>query len=636
MKLQSTHYKRNVYLDNIKLSEVHKLLKEKYQNKGHATVEIVTVEECIGRRTAKALYAIVSAPYYNGAAMDGICVKYDNVKGVNEKHGIILTRGTDYEEVDTGDPIKEGYDAVIMIEDVEEISFDQVIIKEPVSPWQHVRPAGEDIVVGELILASDELITPVALGALVAGGYRQIPVYKIPTVAILSTGTEIIKDPDELIKGKILDSNSYMLTGLVKQYGGNPICYPPMKDNRGLLRDEVAKLTRDHDIVILGAGSSAGREDYTKSIIEELGEVYVHGICIKPGKPAIIGEIDEKPVIGIPGYPVAAYMVMEQLVKPLISFYGTQTKKTDNWMTAYLSNTLNSTLKYEEYVRVKIGKVSGRYVAMPLKKGSGITMSLVKADGLVKIGQESEGIPAGSEVRVKLLKDLERIDNTLVITGSHDILLDILNELLHQSDNKISISSTHMGSMGGILAMKRRECHIAPIHLVDEETGVYNETYKRRFFEDDQVTLVKGVKRIQGLYVKAGNPKGIKCIGDLVREDIVMVNRQKGAGTRVLLDILLKRAGIDWNRINGYNRVMSTHTMVANAVLTETADVGVGIYAVAKAMDLDFIPIGEEEYDFLVDNKIIETDMFKSFLQVLQSEAFKTRLVELGGYATNK
>jgi putative molybdopterin biosynthesis protein len=287
-----------------------------------------------------------------------------------------------------------------------------------------------------------------------------------------------------------------------------------------------------------------------------------------------------------------------------------------------------------EYVRVKLGMVDGRLIATPLNRGAGATMSLVRADGMLVIPQNSEGIEAGEIVQVELTKNIDDIMNTIVSIGSHDLIMDMIGSLMHRKDSGKSLSSAHVGSMGGLIALRRGEAHMAPIHLLDEETGIYNESYIRKLLPGMKIALVKGVKRIQGMMVKGGNPKNITGFKDFTREDVQFVNRQNGAGTRILVDYMLKKEGVDPASVNGYEREMTTHMAVAASVSSGSADVGVGVLSAAKAMGLDFIPIGEEDYDFAILSKYLELDMFKQFINIIKSEDFKDILLDLGGYGT--
>ena len=283
-------------------------------------------------------------------------------------------------------------------------------------------------------------------------------------------------------------------------------------------------------------------------------------------------------------------------------------------------------------MRVKLGKVDGKLIATPLDRGAGIMMSLVKADGLVIVSQKTEGIEAGEEIDVQLLRGLSDIEGTLVSIGSHDVMLDIIGNLIHMKYPKTNFSSTHTGSMGGLIALKRGECHLAPIHILEPKNGKYNVDAILTYFKKEELVIVKGVGREQGLMIEKGNPKGIESIKDIAREGILFVNRQKGSGTRLLTDHILREEGIDKKLINGYQREMTTHTSVASAVQTGSAHVGVGVLSVAQAFKVDFIPVGFEEYDFALPKKYLQKKEIKEFIEILRSDELKRELDQLGGY----
>lgn len=627
------HRHRNLYLSNLELEEGKSLfLKELGDIREVLDKEKIKVIDSLGRITSQPVFARLSSPYYNAAAMDGIAVKSSATYEADESTPLRIKLNEDFVYVDTGDVIEEPYDSVIMIEDIVEIDDKTVEIIRAASPWQHVRPVGEDIVASEMIVSAFHKIRPVDIGALLSGGLIEIEVIKKPKIGIVPTGTEIIEPEEEIGPGKIIESNSRMFEALVKEYGGIPQRYNTIKDDYGLIKNEIKKAINENDIVVINAGSSAGTEDFTSQIIRELGSVIVHGIAIKPGKPAILGKIENKPIVGIPGYPVSAYFVFEAFVKPLI--FKTLNIKEPKRITekATLSKRMVSSLKHREYTRMKLGKVNDKLIATPLNRGAGVTMSLVKADGIAIIPKNIEGFEAGEEIEVELLKDLEDIENTIVSIGSHDILMDILANIIHKNNSNINLSSAHVGSLGGIMAIRRGEAHIAPVHLLDEKNGEYNISYINKFLKNKGIALIKGVKRQQGMIIEKGNPKGIKGLEDLLRDDIVFVNRQKGSGTRILLDYKLKENNIDGIHIKGYDREMTTHMTIASAILSKTADVGIGIQSAANVMGLDFIPIGEEEYDFIIEEKFLNEENIKAFIEGLKSKEFKNELSEIGGY----
>lgn len=621
--------KRNLYLDTKPVEEAAELYLNALRPVVTIQYETIPVTESLNRVTRHATYAKYSSPLFNASAMDGIAVISERTVAATEVAPVTLKEKEDYIVVDTGDPIHPPYDAVIMAEDLVETK-DGVQITASAAPWQHVRPIGEDIVAGEMILPSRHKIRPIDVGVLLSAGITRIEVVKRPRAAIFPTGTEIIEPEDTPREGSIIESNSRMFENMVIEAGGEARRFPPIIDDYEQIRDNIAKAVSEYDMVIVNAGSSAGTEDYTVHVLRELGEVIVHGVAIKPGKPVILAVVEGKPVIGLPGYPVSAYIGFENFVLPVLAMMGQTALKKNEVVTASVSKRLVSSLRHKEYVRVKVGKVGDKMVAAPLARGAGAAMSLVRADGFCVIEQHSEGVEAGEPVQVELYRDKAEVENTVVIIGSHDLILDVAADMMPNLHPGMFVSSTHVGSMGGLMALKRKEAHLAPIHLLDEETGKYNLSYIRRLFGSGKIALIKGVGRTQGILVKKGNPLGIKGIEDL--PGCRYVNRQRGAGTRVLFDYKLKQLGIAPEQINGYEREAATHMAVAAVVGSDGADAGMGILSAAKAMDLDFIPVGPEEYDFAVPLEYLELPHIKAFIEILKMDEFYKRLDELGGY----
>ena len=615
---------RNIYISNIDLDEAINMYFYKLRFDS-ISFEEIDVYNSLDRVTIDPVFAKNSSPHYNSAAMDGIAVLSDVTMGASEVNPKILELSKDFIYVNTGNVINEDYNAVIMIEDVMEIEDNKVQIISPAYPWQHIRPIGEDIVSGEIILPSNHKIRPMDIGALICGGISKLKVIKKPIVSIIPTGNEIIENIDDIETGKILDSNSRVFENLVIKYGGIPNRYSPQEDNYESLKNTIDNASKNSDLVVVNAGTSAGSKDYIVKVIREIGEVVVHGIALKPGKPTILGVVNNTPVVGIPGYPVSAYIVFEEIAKRVIfKLNGLEKEEVDTY-EAILSRRLVSSLKHKEIVRVNLGYVGNKLVATPLTRGAGVTMSLVKADGIIEIPRNTEGIESGSKVSVKLLKPMNHIKSSLVSIGSHDIVMDIIS-------NKMNLSSGHVGSMGGVMAIKRGESHIAPIHLLDTNTGEYNVSYIQKYFKDEKMALIKGVKRLQGFIAQKGNPKNINGFSDLARKDVCYINRQRGAGTRLLLDYNLNKLEIDTDDVIGYEREMNTHMAVAVTVKSGSADTGLGVLSVAKAMDLDFIPVCYESYDFLVRESSLDDEKIKKFIQVLKSIEFKNEVEQLGGY----
>jgi putative molybdopterin biosynthesis protein len=632
-------YKRRYYLEDIALDEAYRRLEQALAEHGGLQPlpgERVPVAEALGRVTAEPVWAAISSPHYHAAAMDGVAVRAADTHGATETNPKRLKLGTQGIWVDTGDPLPPPFDAVIMAEHVQPVGEDEIEIRAPVAPWQHVRPLGEDIVQTELVLPENHLLRPVDLGAVAAAGHAWLVVRRRPRVAIIPTGTELV--PVEAVAtrglkpGEIIEFNSLMLAAQVREWGGEASRLPIVPDRRELLRDVLQQALHEHDIVVINAGSSAGTEDYTAPVIAELGKVHVHGVAIRPGHPVIIGIVQGKPVLGLPGYPVSAVLTAELFLRPLVYRLLGLVPPERPKLTATLTRKVLSPMGEDEFLRVSVGRVGERVVATPLTRGAGVIMSLVRADGLVRIPRFSEGEHAGAQVTVELLSPPEEIERTIVAIGSHDIALDLLASHLKRRAPGMRLSSANVGSLGGLAALKRGEAHLAGSHLLDEESGEYTWPYVRRLLPGEDVVLVHLAWRQQGLLVLKGNPKRIERLEDLARPDVRFVNRQRGSGTRVLLDYHLRRLGIDPAQIQGYEHEEYTHLAVAAAVASGNADVGLGILAAARALGLDFVPVAAERYDLVMLRRDYEGELLRPLLETLRSAEYRRAVEALGGY----
>lgn len=619
-------YLTNVDLEQAKEEYARILLGNGMGNKS----EMVSVPESCGRITTKAVYARICAPHYHASAMDGIAVKAADTFGATETTPVYLQEGQ-YIVVDTGDPLPENCDAVIMIEDVV-WEKKEVCLYTAAVPWQHIRQIGEDICAGEMILQSFCKITPSAIGAMIAGGVMEVEVVSRPVVGIIPTGDEIVPPSSDPEPGDILEFNGAIFSSMIREWGAVPVVYPIVPDNFEEIERMVLKALDECDMVLLNAGSSAGREDYSCQVIEKTGHVLYHGIAIKPGKPAILGYRGSKPILGVPGYPVSGIIVIEQFLKPLLNLWNHCENTNEKEEVAVLSRNIISGLKYREYIRVRLGYVGDQLIASPLSRGSGVISSFMKADGMLEVPQGTEGYEAGTKVQVRLLRPRQELENTIVVIGSHDPLLDETGDIIHRKNPQIYMSSSHVGSMGGIMAARKGENHIAGIHLLDEKDGSYNESFLEKYFPKGGVRLVECVGRIQGLMVAKGNPRGIQGISDLQKTGIRYVNRQKGSGTRILFDYLCKKEKIYASEIYGYEREEFTHTSVAAQIASGSADAGLGIFSAAQLYNLEFIPICMEQYDLLIPDYAWDTPMIQELIRTLQSSEFRKRLEMLGGY----
>ncbi|OGR25338.1 MAG: molybdopterin biosynthesis protein [Desulfobacterales bacterium RIFOXYA12_FULL_46_15] len=630
--------KRNVYLNMKSIEEARKILFEQF---GHLVTEIETLDvvKSKDRVLAKPAIAAISSPNFHAAAMDGIAVDAKATFGAGEESPVTLVPGKTAFWVNTGHALPKGTNAVIMIEHLNVIDDKTIEIEAPVFPWQHVRKMGEDIVATKLLFSRGHRINSYSLGALLSGGIFSVQVYKKPRVLIIPTGSELKQwheiKIDALKPGDVIESNSTVLGGLCEDHGASFDCHPMLKDNLDNITKAVeTSAKQDYDMVCIIGGSSAGSEDYAKPVILSLGEIFVHGVTMMPGKPMMFGKIFQKPIFGIPGYPVSAIVAFEQFAGPLLLNMQKLPEKEPVTVPVSPSRKMASKLGQEEFVRVKIGSVDGRLMSSQLPRGSGSITTLTEADGVIRIPANVEGLSENETVLAHLLRPVSSIENTVIITGSHDNTLDLLADQVKMIRGDLSISSSHVGSMGGLMAIRKGACHMAGAHLLDTEDGSYNISYIKKYLADEKVWVINLVMRDQGLIVSKGNPKHISSIEDLKSKGLSFINRQPGSGTRILLDYKLKALQISPADIKGYDNDEYTHLSVAVAVLSGRADAGLGIMAAARALDLDFIPVVTEEYDLIIPDRFYHTRKIQVILETIQTQDFKKSVMALGGYGT--
>ena len=649
--------RKNIYLNKLTLKDAQEkffnaLLKCKLDRplKG----ELVSTENSLGRMTAEPIFAKISSPHYQAAAMDGVVVRAIDTYEASESSPVTLKIGQDFHFINTGHPIPFGLDAVIKIEDINplndikrgenrDISNDfnhdskkenikEIKIFSAVFPGQHIRKIGEDVVANQLILPVNHKIRPVDMGALLAGGVNQFFVRRKPKIAVIPTGDELIPPGEKISPGKIIEYNSKIINGLIYEWGGKAKVYEIAKDIPVDLKRILLEAASQNDVVVVLAGSSAGSKDFTSEIVKSIGDVLVHGVAIMPGKPTILGIINDTPLIGLPGYPISAIIAAEQFLKPLVFRKLGLTVKRREEIKVHMAHKVISRLGDEEFLRVKLGNIDGKIMAYPLSRGAGVVTSLVEADALIRIPLLKEGIDFGEEVEAEPLEDLNKIKNNIVVTGSHDLVLDILRNELHEELSDFNLISFNVGSVGGLLALKQKRTHLATAHLLDSESGEYNFPYIKKMLPQRELIVVNLTYREQGIMVKRGNPKNIKGIDDLVKKDINFINRQKGSGTRVLLDYLLKKKGINPLDIQGYSKEEYTHLMVASAVAEGSVDTGLGILSAAKTFHLDFVPVAKERYDIIIPKEYHSSLKIQKLLTIIRSEKFKKKVLSLGGY----
>ncbi len=655
----------SVYLYDIPLSQAQARLKQALQSADLWRVlgpETIPLDEnALGRVTAEPIWAKVSSPHYHASAMDGFAVRAEDTAGAQPSSPIQFSvagsqsstanlQSPISQYVDTGDPLPEWANAVIPIENTEPLDENGQItsaircpssirIRAAVAPWSHVRPLGEDIVATQLVLPAGHVLRPADLGAIAAAGHQEVIVARKPKVAILPTGTELVPIGSRLKAGDILEYNSLVIAAQVKAMGGEPTRFPITKDDFDLICQRVQEAAQTHDLVLLNAGSSAGAEDFSAKVVEKLGALLVHGVAVRPGHPVILGLINRKsanlkpnliPIIGVPGYPVSAALTVDIFVEPLIAKWLGRRPLELPTEEAILTRKIVSPAGDDDFVRVVVGKVGGKLLAAPLSRGAGVITSLVQADGIAVIPSGVQGMEAGEKAQVRFYRSKAEIEKTIFCIGSHDLTLDLMAQFLAEHDCRLA--SANVGSQGGLVALRRGEAHVAGSHLLDPQTGEYNISYIRQYMPNIPVKVVALVGREQGLLVRKGNPKGIKSLEDLAKPGIRFVNRQRGAGTRVLLDYHLNLMTIPPESIVGYTQEEYTHLNVAAAVASGRADCGLGVAAAAQALDLDFVPLFQERYDLVIPKQFADDELLAPLFDLLSDRGFKEAVSRLNGY----
>ena len=630
--------KRQIYLEDIPLEEARTKLQTALARVGRAGAlsgESVPLEEALGRVTAAPVRARRSSPHFHCAAMDGYAVRAAATVSARETQALTLRLGADAFPVNTGDPLPENTDAVIMIENVNQPDADRILIYASVAPWQYVRLMGEDMVETETVLQVNHQLRPVDIGALAGCGHSAVTARRKPRALIIPTGSEMLPHNQQPKRGQLTEYNSLILAGQIRAAGGEASVTDIVPDDFAALRAALqSALAEGPHLVLLLSGSSAGAHDFSAAAIGELGELLVHGIAVRPGHPVVIGLAADIPVIGVPGYPVSAALTGELFVLPLIrQWLGLQPPPTAT-VEAVSTRKIVSPTGDDDFVRVALAEIDGQLQATPLQRGAGVITSLVRADGLAHIPRFHEGVDRGAALKVSLYQPLASIRRTAMIMGSHDPMLDLLatHLRLRAPDNRIV--SVNVGSIGGLIALRRGEAHVAGCHLFDPDTATYNLPYLSRYLGAEAVTLVTFAHREQGLILPAGNPLGITSIADL--RGARYINRQRGAGTRLLFDFMLGQHGMSPEEVAGYEHEEYTHLAVAAAVADGIGDCGMGLRSAAEAMGLDFIGLTWERFDLAIPRRFLETAPVAALLDTLQDEAFISELGAQSGYRSDE
>jgi molybdopterin molybdotransferase/putative molybdopterin biosynthesis protein len=600
-----------------------------------------TLADSLGCVLAEDVVAPIDVPPFDRSNVDGFAVRSADLSAAGETTPIrmivndeVIACGTQpvrpvlsgtATSIATGGPVPRGADAIVMVEHTQPAGPRAIEIRRAASPGQFVSCAGSDIARGEAVLRAGTIIGSREIGMLAACGISQVAVVRRPRVAIISTGDELVQLGSPLTPGAIYDTNGAIVTAAITENGGEATFLGAIPDDEMLLEAAMRDALKTCDMLVLSGGTSKGAGDVSHRIIERLGKpgIIAHGVALKPGKPLCLAVCDGKPVVILPGFPTSAMFTFHDMIVPVLRRLAGLPPRSDAKVSARVPVRIASELGRTEFVMVSLVEGSEGLIAYPTGKGSGAITSFAQADGFLRIDALADQMPAGSDAEVTLFTPHVRVPD-LVIVGSHCTGLDLVTAQLSRAG--LSVRSIAVGSLGGLAAAKRGECDFAPIHLFDDKTETYNTPYLT-----DGLELVPGWRRMQGIVFRKGDPRfeglsaeeAVRAV--LADPACIMVNRNQGAGTRILIDRLLGGA-----RPDGYWNQPRSHNAVAAAVAQHRADWGMTIAPVAHASDLGFIPFAEEHYDFALVKARKQRAAVLAFLDALASKESRAALEQAG------
>jgi len=606
--------------------------------------ETVSLADALGRVLAHDVVAQVDAPPFDRSNVDGFALRAADTVGAGDAnpkvfslnaeviacgHAPALTvAGGTASTIATGGVIPRGADAVVMIEHTELIEDGgepRIELRRAAAPGQFISYAGSDIARGETLLRRGARIGSREIGMLAACGLATVDVVRRPKVAVLSTGDELVEPGEDLRPGGVYDSNGAIVAAAVTECGGEPVPCGAFPDDPDELELAVREALAGSDMVVLSGGTSKGAGDLSHAIVSRLGKpgILVHGVALKPGKPLCLGVIGHKPIVVLPGFPTSAIFTFHAFVAPVIRAFAGLPPEAAQTVTARVPLRIASELGRKEFVLVSLVDSGQGPVAFPTGKGSGAVTSFSQADGFLEIEALASALDADSQVQVTLIGSAAHAPD-LVIMGSHDVALDVVVGAI--AERGFATRTLAVGSLGGVAAANRGECDLAPVHLIDPASGDYN-----KHLAAPGLTLVPGWRRMQGILFRPGDKRfegrsAAEALKDIVADpDALMVNRNAGAGTRVLMDRLL-----DGKKPNGYANQPKSHNAVAAAIAQGRADWGLAIEPVARLYGLGFLPVAPEHYDFLLVESRRERPAVRAFLDALHDAGVRARIIELG------
>ena len=630
------------YSEHIELLTALEMLKKEFGGPAEKKTEKKNISDVLGCILTEDITAHRNVPHYAASAVDGYAVDASSTIGASQATPVSM-KPSQYRWMNTGTDVPHWANAVLMVEDSSMVGDDLLIFRS-LTPSANVRPLGEDVMAGQIIAREGDPVTPALISLFLCAGIEKVPVFKKPRTLYIPTGDEVIprgkwlSDPKPK-SGTVAESNSLFIEASFREWGFDVDVSPVVPDDPALLKEKVSYGVDNYDVVLVGAGSAKGRRDHTLEVFEALGKVIFRWIRMKPGRPAMAAEIMGKPVICLPGFPMSTTVVLWSIVYPLLNFLSARDEDPDHmikealgcretWKTKLLVQH-SSPAGIEEWLRVKTARVGETTYSWALTSGASVLWALAEADGMALLPASALECEKGTDVTVWMKRKVD-LDRRILFQGSDDPAIQLLVTPIRRRGG--DLVSRAVGSMGGLAALSRGECHMAAAHLLDDTDGTYNDSFIERFADGSKWERILVFYRTQGIIVQKGNPKKINTFKDLCAGDNVFSNRQPGAGTRVLFDHLLKKTGRSPSEIKGYEQQCTTHMEAANRVYTGLADATLGIKSAADALGLDFIPLAEEPYELVIPSVYMEHPAVKALIDSLGDREWRETVEAMGGY----
>lgn len=604
---------------------------EFHRPKKELATALVDVEDSVGRVTAETVVARLSSPSYFAAAIDGLAVASHSTVGATSQRPVTLGLTSGLPFVDTGSPMPAGCDTVVPFYELKLTGDETLEVRRPSPPWRNVRPIGEDLAAGEVILPKGHRVRSIDLSALIAGGIRELMVEGQPRAHVVPLGEALVEPGRLPTVGQNVDYTSPFLTALASEHGLRARRFPAIPESREALASAMTEQASRCDLVIFCAGHERGTA-LVATALAEVGECTLHGVSIRPGHSLVLGFVKNTPVIGVSSHPVPAFLGFSLFGLPVFRGLSKGSLKEEWWPwpvdKAKLAVGCGSAAGVEEFLRVKMAMVHGERIAVAESGGHGTLMSLVRADGLIRIPAGVRQIDDGTPVEVLRLREETNLTGHLLLLGTHDISYDLIRDRLHDRYPEVRLHTAAVGGRAGLEALKRGQCHGAAVHLFDEASGQYNVPFLQQSDWEEPVVVFQLLHRWLGLAVAPGNPAEITGLQDLTREGVRFVNRQPGSGTRQLLDYHLKQFGVASSSVQGYDLHAHTHMAIAAAVKGGQADAGPTISTAARSLGLDFVPCIRERLDLVFPKAFLTLYPLRALLAVLRSDGFRRAAAE--------